>query len=782
MANKQSKICDLPGILRPSENQRYISECIMRQEEEPATSGSGVALAQFRHPFELDSSDDSGFGVNVGLHSKLGSGLTVPSWKSFRIPRLRDGWRFGAFVGVIFANVVLLLNISLTVWGSLQSTKNGHIFQGSCKVSQRLNIGIHLIINVLSTLLLGASNFSMQCLCAPTRREIDLSHKEGLWLDVGVQSFRNIRSRSLHKRWLWLTLWLSSVPLHLLYNAMFYSSSVHYEYMYISVSEAWVHGAPFDTISHADSELSFDYRETFKNEALKAEKLLKELQLDVVHNATKYERLNATSCIKAYAHDYVVDRSHVILISELPYDVDIYSPWVFLNPYPPVYVWEKNLFNRQHVYSDRFGWVCDHDSPEENTPCNSGKAMQMAAAGNWTVNGYTVTGCLSLKEKELCSVNFSQVIGIVVIVANFGKAICVTAVCILLNGQPLLTIGDAVNSFLQTTDRWTKGFCLITKGDVHAEWRSFRRTGAPKPYLPKSHRRWKATGRPNWVKFFCLYSMCLVTLLILINYAILRLREDYARKGSFSDVMALGFGTAKPQTLIRGPGWNIPKTGKSAVLFSSIVANVPQILLSGLYLIVNNLFTRIHLVTEWASYSTSRKPLRVSDQRKGAQRSAYFLQLPYRTGLPLMAISVALHWLLSQSLFLASIESLPTHEGEPEYSSMNQSRVTCGWSPLAMICLLVLGFSAAVPIIFAAMRPLEGSMPLVKSCSLGIAAACHPPEGGNDGEKPLMWGAVGESIIEDSARQGAHKSGKEIGHCSFSSTPVDVPMAGRLYR
>ena len=79
------------------------------------------------------------------------------------------------------------------------------------------------------------------------------------------------------------------------------------------------------------------------------------------------------------------------------------------------------------------------------------------------------------------------------------------------------------------------------------------------------------------------------------------------------------------------------------VLCFSLVANAPQVILSGMYLTLNNLVTRMQLSIEWASYSMQRKPLRVSEKRKGAQRSTYFLQLPYRISLTLMATCTLLH-------------------------------------------------------------------------------------------------------------------------------------------
>jgi len=137
--------------------------------------------------------------------------------KTIGLKDLRDGWRGGAFLGAITAGSVLLLNIGITIWAQLRQKSNGgHIYHGNCGVTERVNMAVHIVINIFSTLLLGASNYCMQCICAPTRTEIDAAHRQGNWLDIGVQSLRNLSSVSSRKRWLWIILALSSVPLHLL--------------------------------------------------------------------------------------------------------------------------------------------------------------------------------------------------------------------------------------------------------------------------------------------------------------------------------------------------------------------------------------------------------------------------------------------------------------------------------------------------------------------------------------------------------------------------------------
>ena len=101
-------------------------------------------------------------------------------------------------------------------WGSNGVDINA-FYTGDCSKAERISTGIHLAINVLSTLLLGASNMCMQLLAAPTRSEIDRAHRDFYWLDIGVPSNRNLKYISRERLIVWVILGLSSVPLHFLF-------------------------------------------------------------------------------------------------------------------------------------------------------------------------------------------------------------------------------------------------------------------------------------------------------------------------------------------------------------------------------------------------------------------------------------------------------------------------------------------------------------------------------------------------------------------------------------
>ena len=75
-----------------------------------------------------------------------------------RIFRLR-GWRLGVTLCTGAATAVLLLNIAWTIITSVKYGVNngiGTMQRGSCSEARRLSLGLHVVINALSTALLSA--------------------------------------------------------------------------------------------------------------------------------------------------------------------------------------------------------------------------------------------------------------------------------------------------------------------------------------------------------------------------------------------------------------------------------------------------------------------------------------------------------------------------------------------------------------------------------------------------------------------------------------------------
>lgn len=135
-----------------------------------------------------------------------------------------SGWRSGVAFSALSAFVVMIVNIvslviAVSKFQPLEEDGIGTLFYGNCSKVKNLGTWLHLVINILGTALLSASNYTQQCLVAPTRGEIDKVHRRGEWLDIGVPSVRNLKLGMIAKRRivLWVLLGLSSVPFHLVW-------------------------------------------------------------------------------------------------------------------------------------------------------------------------------------------------------------------------------------------------------------------------------------------------------------------------------------------------------------------------------------------------------------------------------------------------------------------------------------------------------------------------------------------------------------------------------------
>lgn len=99
-----------------------------------------------------------------------------------RFSRL-SGWRMSAFINtVLVSNVLFVLIFShLILWAKSGNLNGYHIIHsGKCaeKSVGRLNTLLHLMVNILSSLVLASTNFFMQVLNSPNRAELDSVHEK----------------------------------------------------------------------------------------------------------------------------------------------------------------------------------------------------------------------------------------------------------------------------------------------------------------------------------------------------------------------------------------------------------------------------------------------------------------------------------------------------------------------------------------------------------------------------------------------------------------------------
>ena len=216
-------------------------------------------------------------------------------------PKQLHGWKLGALGASILAGFSLVINIIVAAWLGSHKQESGlvEVYNGSCEKVAVLDLWSHLAINVLSTLLLGGSNYCMQCLCAPTRADVDRAHQRWRYVDVGVPSFRNLITIPRFKAVLWWILALSSIPLHLLYNSALYKSIVTNDYNIVFAQESFLDGV-----------LTYNNTWDISNAVD-----LKAIQRNITTDAgNRYERLDKASCIKTYATDFIDKRRNLVFI------------------------------------------------------------------------------------------------------------------------------------------------------------------------------------------------------------------------------------------------------------------------------------------------------------------------------------------------------------------------------------------------------------------------------------------------------------------------------------
>lgn len=204
--------------------------------------------------------------------------------------------------------------------------------------------------------------------------------------------------------------------------------------------------------------------------------------------------------------------------------------------------------------------------------------------------------------------------------------------------------------------------------------------------------------------------------------------------------------------------------GPTNVLSYILLGNLPQAILSFLYLMYNGLYTCMLQGHEWSEYGHKRKTIRVTEPVR-KQRTSYYLTLPYTYAIPLLFFSGLMHWLVSQTIFLVHI----TLYAEDGTEAVGRSITACGYSCIAIIFVIIVGSTMLVVGVAIGFRRYKPGMPLASSCSAAISAACHPPADDVDAAfLPLMWGVVKEDV-------------DGVGHCSFTSREVVPPVKARLY-
>lgn len=216
--------------------------------------------------------------------------------------------------------------------------------------------------------------------------------------------------------------------------------------------------------------------------------------------ANSLQRLDNLACIDSYAQTFLGSRSDLLLVvgastgqrwsDEVTDDAERHTG-----------VWStyENHVKDSWDFNcgmDPYGWICGKGHKCGDSCYSDLRNIRFVPSG-WAPFNRTVQYCLSKRQEQHCKLKFSQQIGIIVAVMNLVKVACLAYTALFISESSLMTVGDAVSSFLSNPDVGTEGMCLISKHTITSTDSSHWRL--PRQWTPTRLRWFKAASRNRWI-------------------------------------------------------------------------------------------------------------------------------------------------------------------------------------------------------------------------------------------------------------------------------------------
>ncbi|KAK8139270.1 hypothetical protein PG984_002650 [Apiospora sp. TS-2023a] len=628
------------------------------------------------------------------------------------IGRYFTGWKGGATCNIILAFVLLIISVVALILAISRKGASDEtvVFSGSCDTASSINTGLHAAINVFAITILVGSNYAFQILSSPTRTELASAHNKKQWLDIGIPSLRNLFHVSGLRTALVAVALLCAVSTQIIYNAVIFTSPTGFKSDIVVVTSDFVTGAPFANGSEF-------------NRAGMSQTDIFTLQNDA--RAGKLSDLATVPCLQQVGGEFDTTTDALILITKL--------------------------------------------SSARSSVIQTGKAGDMfnlrsmsSVAISVPVDEKVVDRCLARRGlPQTCKVSVSSLLLGVVGLLHLVTLLTMAAVLSWRNFEPLVSLGDAIRSFMRNPDPSTASTCFLDKQDVEEGRWGFNEA---KYFTPTDHFWFFTPSIKRWT--LTIFSWIMITA---PTAAAVALIIEHEPTGELTP-----FATATPYTtfLLGGPDAT-PLTHAQA----AILASVPQLLIAVLYLTTNSLLTTYWLSQEMSFFAVAPQPLRVSADPASHQITSLYLTLPRPISWVLYIMFIAMSFVLSQAVFPAIVSTGTARVNGTEI-------VGIGFSTLALLILLALLVILMVGILALGLRRapaatyadgVQKGNPLAMrggSCSAVISSKCHPAPGEPERSwrLPLSYGVVVDAV-------GA----QQVGHCAFSGVSVGAVDAGKIY-
>ena len=247
-------------------------------------------------------------------------------------------------------------------------------------------------------------------------------------------------------------------------------------------------------------------------------------------NRASLERLENADCVKTFKNLYEPEYRGVVLVSNVTSNTDSVLQFLDTANYGASWMcandWAQSLSSHEIVVVES-----EDDTSTMNQPLSSCTPTSLASnAANWqmfdpsaadTSQLLDIEYCLAERSKlPECSIGFSKDLTLVVITFNSVKVLCLIF-ALKICTSPLITIGDAIASFLEHPDPTTNGFGTHSVKNIrqYRAWMTLRHpepgAGRTAPPPPAPHR-WQAPKRRKWqeapgvLRQICTYSLQVV--------------------------------------------------------------------------------------------------------------------------------------------------------------------------------------------------------------------------------------------------------------------------------
>ncbi|KAI1126490.1 hypothetical protein F5Y10DRAFT_293741 [Nemania abortiva] len=683
------------------------------------------------------------------------------------------GWHRAAKVNCVLLVALNALLLGVFIYAAVKpgSILNIiYIYNGSCDgyAVPLLNLFLHLLINITSTLVI---------LNAPSREELDAAHSKGTWMEIGVSSIRNIFRVSGFKRWCWFGLALTSLPIHLFFNSVIFSTGYRGSFYTTTIAtEEFVNGGGFylpgasllvDEIQHRGRPKFIDGSEIFSIDGYGYIPSLDDYTAPgsefaanistAARNGSSWDKLSFSACKREFGV-YGTGCSGLTRYSDLLLIIDRADGWVrsdmwhltenqsqFWDSYVPAdepnhlfFYTQCNMMSSTYPEDDA-SLVCYNNCYSALGDRGSDQYASGAVAAQWPSGfpfftddalshfnvslppeltnltnlisglqpGYSdlsIKYCLARRIHPQCHIGISRILLLSVVIFILCKtsiAVLVTRVMASRSQSTLVTLGDCMASLIETPDLPTSHYPAAAITDFRGSFFAF----GPVQWRGLRPRRIASVPRQVWALSYLLFSIAISVCIYLITTTILggTFSRGQFLSSDLNPVVGLPIHTFLPSVL---------------------VANAPQILLSLSYVAFNNLFTYFCVAIEWEAFSSKYLPLRVTDP-KDEQISTYRLQLPYRYSLSLMTLSVSLHWLVSNTIYVIVSEGGFWKTTVPDPGFPTGAVVALGYSPISLVVFTVVAIiTVTIPLILGLKR-LSSNMIHVGTNSRLISLVCH---------------------------------------------------------